>query len=443
MALIEVKNANVIYNEGLANQSNALLDANLEIYSEEYVMIFGPSGCGKSTLLNLIAGLENPTKGDVIIDGKNINSMDPEQISRFHCTKIGMVFQAYNLLSSLTVKDNIILPQVFLGKHDFKERKIRADVLLKKFGISEHANKIPTELSGGQQQRIGIARSLINDQPIILADEPVGNLDSKSAQNVLDIIKELNEKNKKTIVMVTHNPEYLEHAHRIFYMKDGKITHEVVNKKSKHHKKNVPEKEREFDLLARSFPGLSEAQLHTLMIPFKAKVLTEYLLTSINVDQIQRLEEFVRNRMSDKFSKYEFRIMLDRSFKKGGLGLDERTAIKYSHETEKIIEGAKLLQRDLKSVAVSLNLEEFKLKVKLISRYLIRSYIKEMNSQQKNRFEYLVSVRLKNKISSEIFDKVLDIPTKEGGIGLDKRVVRKITRDLEVILLTKFGINVK
>ncbi|MBW6440888.1 ABC transporter ATP-binding protein [Patescibacteria group bacterium] len=439
MALIEVKKVSVIYNKGLTNESNAVLDINLEIYPEEYVMIFGPSGCGKSTLLNLIAGLENPTEGDIIIDGQNISEMDYAQMSRFHCTKIGMIFQAYNLLSSLTVKDNIILPQVFLGNHDFKERNNRADVLLKKFGIYEHANKIPTELSGGQQQRIGIARSLINDQPIILADEPVGNLDSKSAANVLDIIKELNEKNKKTIVMVTHNPEYLEYAHRIFYMKDGRMTHVVVNKKSKHLKKDVTQKEKEFDLLARSFPGLSEAQLHTLMIPFKAKIMSEYLLTSLNTDQIQRIEEFIKKRMSGKFSKYEFRMMLDRSFEKGGIGLDERTAIQYSSETEKIIQGAGLLQKNLKDKAESLNLEESVLKAKLISRYLIRSYIGNISEQQKNRLEHLVDMRFKNEIEAETFDKVLDMPSSEGGVGLDKRVTKKITRDLEIILLVKFG----
>ena len=444
MALIELKNVSVIYNKGLINQSNAVLDINLKIYPEEYVMIFGPSGCGKSTLLNLIAGLEDPTEGIITIDGVNINKMDYAQNSKFHCTKIGMIFQSYNLLSSLTVKDNILLPQVFLGNHDFKERKKRADALLKKFGIFEHANKIPTELSGGQQQRIGIARSLINDQPIILADEPVGNLDSKSASNVLDILKELNEKNKKTIVMVTHNPDYLEHAHRIFYMKDGRMTHAIVNKKSKkHEKKDISKKEVEFDLLARSFPGLSEAQLHTLMIPFKAKILSEYLLTSINSDQIQRLEEFVKNRMLGKYSKYEFRILLDKSFEKGGIGLDERTAVKYSHEAERIIDGAGLLQRDLKDVAKNLNLEESKLKVKLISRHLIRSYIKNINDRQKNRFEHLIDMRFKNEIESETFSKVLDTPLNEGGVGLDKRVVKKITRDLETVLLVKFGTKVE
>ena len=443
MPLIEIKNTSVIYNEGLDNQVNALLNASLEIESQEYVIIFGPSGCGKSTLLNVIAGLEKPTHGEAYIDSENLNEMNADQLAKFHCVKIGMIFQAYNILPSLSVRDNIILPQMFLGANDRKARRTKADELLDKFGILAQANKVPSELSGGQQQRIGIARALINNQPIVLADEPVGNLDSKSAENVMDILKELNEKDKKTIIMVTHNPEYLDYAHRVFYMKDGKIEHEVVNKKglkNKTEEKMTP-KEKEFELLSRSFPGFSEAQLHMLIIPFKAKALAEYLLTSTDVDQNQRLEEFVRNRILGKIEKYKFRMMLDRPMEKGGVGLDERTATNYSHKLEKIIEIAKLIQRDLKDNAKRLGLDEQVLKFKLIARYLTISFIKNINNKQKERLENLIKMRLTNEIGKEIFDKALDAPFKEGGIGLDKRVVRKIVKDMEIILLVKFGMK--
>ena len=443
MPFIEIKNVSVVYNEGSPNQMNALLAASLEIEPQEYIIIFGPSGCGKSTLLNVIAGLEKPTQGKVCIDNENLNEMNADQLAKFHCTKIGMIFQAYNILPSLSVRDNIILPQMFLGANDRENRKTKADALLDKFGILAQANKAPSELSGGQQQRIGIARALINNQPVVLADEPVGNLDSKSAENVMSILKELNEKDKKTIIMVTHNPEYLDYADRVFYMKDGKIEHEVTNKKHPELelKKKITPQEREINLLMRSFPGFSEAQLHTLMIPFKAKILSEYLLASENVDQIQKLEELVRKRMTGKLARYKFRMMLDRPMEEGGVGLDERTAINYSHEVEKILEGAKLLQRDLKEIALELNLEEFDLKVKLISKYLTRSFIKEINKEQKNRLEHLVKMRMTNEIGKEIFSKILDTPFKEGGIGLDKRIVKKIVKDIEIILLVKFGMG--
>jgi ABC-type methionine transport system ATPase subunit len=216
-----------------------------------------------------------------------------------------MVFQAYNLLSSLSVMDNIILPQIFLGNVTRKQRKENATKLLEKFGILSQANKI--------------ARALINNQPILMADEPIGNLDSKSATNVLKIFDDLNKIDKKTFIMVTHNPENLEYADRVFYMKDGKIEHEVVNKKKDKTTKGSP-KEREFELLMRSFPGLSEAQLHMLMIPFKAKILAEYLLTDTNVDQNQKMEEFIRNRIIGKFKREELRIMLDKPIESGGVG---------------------------------------------------------------------------------------------------------------------------
>ena len=443
MSFIKIKNANVIYNEGLGNQVNALLDASLEIEPQEYIIIFGPSGCGKSTLLNVIAGLEKPTHGEVFIDEENLNEMDSDRFAKFHCTKIGMIFQAYNLLSSLSVRENVILPQMFLGVNNRKDRRIKANKLLDRVGILEQADKIPSELSGGQQQRIGIARALINDQPILLADEPIGNLDSKSAQTAMDILKELNEKDKKTIIMVTHNPEYLDYAHRVFYMKDGKIEHEVVNKKGLKDKteKEITPKEKEFELLSRSFPGFSEAQLQMLIIPFKAKALAEYLLTPTDVDQNQRLEEFVRDRILGKIEKYKFRMMLDRSIEKGGVGLDERTAINYSHELEKVIEIAKLLKRDLKDNAKRLGLDEQVLKFKLIARYLTVSFIKNISSKQKERLENLIKMRLTNEVGKEIFSKVLDAPLKEGGVGLDKRIVRKIIKDVEIILLVKFGMK--
>jgi len=443
MSLIEIKNASVIYNKGLSNQMDALLGASLEVESHEYVIIFGPSGCGKSTLLNVIAGLEKPTQGEVYIDNENLDELDADRLAKFHCTKIGMIFQAYNLLPSLSVRDNIILPQMFLGANNKKDRRRKADELLDKVGILEQANKIPTELSGGQQQRIGIARALINDQPILLADEPIGNLDSKSAQNVMGILEELNKKDKKTIIMVTHNPEYLNYADRVFYMKDGKIEHEVVNKKSKLHKakKEITPREKEFEMLSRSFPGLSDAQLHLLMVPFKAKILAEYLLTSYDIEENQRLAESIAKRILGKLNRSELRTTLDRPLEKGGVGLNERTASRFSSEAEKIIESAELFQKNLESDASRLGLEEFDLKVKLATRHLIRSFIKEINEEQKKRIEHLVKKRLANEIGREMFRDTLDLPFKKGGAGLDKRVVRKIVRELEVILLVKFGME--
>lgn len=222
---IKTENVSVIYDQGKPNETKALTDVNVSIYKEDFIVIFGPSGCGKSTMLYTISGIEKPTKGSILVGGKDITKFTPLESARFHRADIGMVFQAYNLIPSLTVVDNVALPQVFRGVSKEK-RTVRAKILLQRFGILPQAEKLPTELSGGQQQRVGIARALINEQPIIFADEPVGNLDSKSAKIVLDILYDLNVKDKKTVILVTHDPSLLRYATHVIYMKDGNVVGE-------------------------------------------------------------------------------------------------------------------------------------------------------------------------------------------------------------------------
>lgn len=222
---IKTEHLGIIYDLGQPSETKALDDINIAIDSENFVVIFGPSGCGKSTLLYAISGIEKPTTGKIFVLNRDITQFTSLEAAKFHRTQIGMVFQAYNLIPTLTVIDNVALPQIFRGVS--REIKyLRAKILLKRFGILEQANKLPSELSGGQQQRVGIARALINEQPIIFADEPVGNLDSKSAKIVLDILYDLNVKDKKTIILVTHDPTLLKYANHIIYMKDGIVVGE-------------------------------------------------------------------------------------------------------------------------------------------------------------------------------------------------------------------------
>ncbi len=210
--------------------SNEVLHGiDLEIFAGEYVILFGPSGCGKSTLLNIIAGLEPVTKGSVKIRSEEITKFNEKQLARQHRTRIGMVFQQFNLIKSLSVIDNIALPQVFSGIN-LRRRMRRAEHLLQLFGFQKYRDYNPNELSGGQQQRIAILRALVNNPWILLIDEPTGNLDSKSADEVMTLIRELNEKSKRTILLVTHNPDYITHPHRVLYMRDGLITRSVVNR---------------------------------------------------------------------------------------------------------------------------------------------------------------------------------------------------------------------
>ena len=194
--IIKTKGLKVIYNEGKPNEVRSLEGVDVSIYPQEYIIIFGPSGCGKSTLLYSISGLQRPTYGEVEVEGKKIFEMSKKEMLKLHQTGVGMIFQAFYLVPSLRVIDNVGLPKSFLGERP-SVRKESAMQLLRRFSIAEQHNKFPNQLSGGQKQRVSIARSLINNPSIILADEPVGNLDSESAKNVMQILKELNEVDKK------------------------------------------------------------------------------------------------------------------------------------------------------------------------------------------------------------------------------------------------------
>jgi len=199
-------------------------DVDLKIKKGEFVCIMGPSGSGKSTLLHLIGCLDKPTYGKVFIDGIDVSRMTEDELAEIRKNKIGFVFQFFNLYPSLNALENVELPMIIAEK-DKEYRRKRAMELLKIVGMEKFKDHFPSELSGGQRQKIAIARALANDPPIILADEPTGNLDSKSGKEVMEIFKKLNEEGK-TIVVVTHNKEVAKYAERIIYLKDGEIINE-------------------------------------------------------------------------------------------------------------------------------------------------------------------------------------------------------------------------
>lgn len=230
--LIKIKNLSVSFDVGEEKELNALENINLDIYPHEYLILYGPSGCGKSTLLNVISGLQKPTSGAVTINNRDLGSFSEKEKLDFHRHWIGMIFQSFYLIPTLSVIDNVSLPRAFLNDSP-AERRRDAMNFLKRVGVSNQAEKYPQDLSGGQRQRVAIARCLMNGPKIIVADEPVGNLDSKSAYNVLSILKELNEIDKKLVILVTHDPSHLAYGDRVIHMRDGKITkmEEIIEKK--------------------------------------------------------------------------------------------------------------------------------------------------------------------------------------------------------------------
>jgi putative ABC transport system ATP-binding protein len=215
--------------DSAAGRVIALRDVNFKVKKGEFLAIVGPSGSGKSTLLNMIGALDRPTSGSVFIGGVDIFSLSNSQIATMRNRMIGFVFQSYNLINRTTVQRNVELPGIIYGMSS-NRRKRRASKILEMLGIGDKASFKPSNLSGGQQQRVAIARALMNNPTIILADEPTGNLDTKTGNEVFDFLRILSKKYRRTIVMVTHNPELAQATDRAIYIKDGTVEKEVVNK---------------------------------------------------------------------------------------------------------------------------------------------------------------------------------------------------------------------
>ncbi|WP_427338073.1 ABC transporter ATP-binding protein [Caloranaerobacter sp. DY30410] len=218
--MIKLEGLTKVYKMGNVSVT-ALKDINLNIEKEEFVAIMGPSGSGKSTLMNILGCLDKPTKGKYILDGVSIQGLNDDELAVIRNRKIGFVFQAFNLLSRTTALKNVELPMMYAGV-PAKERRKRAIELLEKVGLGDRINHKPNEMSGGQRQRVAIARALVNNPAIILADEPTGNLDTKSGEEIMDIFKKLNEEGV-TIIIVTHEPDIAQKAKRVVTFRDGMI----------------------------------------------------------------------------------------------------------------------------------------------------------------------------------------------------------------------------
>lgn len=226
MKILEIKNVSKIYNESEV-QVNAVNGVTLDFQEAEFAAIVGPSGSGKTTLLNLIGGLDNPTSGEIIIDGTDLSKLKSSELIDFRMRNIGFVFQAYNLIPVLTAKENVEFI-MNLQKWSKKERDERTFELLKAVGLFERANSRPTKMSGGQQQRIAVARALASRPKFVLADEPTANLDSKSASTLLEIMERLNHEEKITFIFSTHDARVVKMAHRVITLEDGKVVSDDV-----------------------------------------------------------------------------------------------------------------------------------------------------------------------------------------------------------------------
>jgi putative ABC transport system ATP-binding protein len=226
MSVIELKNISRIYKIG-TELVHALKKVSLNIPKNEYVALMGPSGSGKSTLMNILGCLDTPDGGQYFLNGKDVSKMNDDSLAEIRNKEIGFVFQTFNLLPRASALDNVALPLIYAGMKK-PEREQRASLVLEHVGLANRAHHKPNELSGGQRQRVAIARALVNNPSIILADEPTGNLDSKTSYEIMALFEEIHRKGN-TIILVTHEEDIARHAHRIIRLKDGVIESDTVN----------------------------------------------------------------------------------------------------------------------------------------------------------------------------------------------------------------------
>ncbi len=229
--LIELVDVYKIYNEGLENEVRALDGVNLTIGSGEFVAVVGASGSGKSTLMNVLGCLDLPTYGEYYLRGKYVSDLTDRELSHIRNEHIGFIFQGFNLIPTLTALENVELPLTYAGIHGGRRRSM-AEGALDKVGLWERMDHRPFEMSGGQQQRVAIARAIVSDPPVIMADEPTGNLDTKTGEHVIEILKELNRAGS-TIILITHDSSVAAIARRIIRISDGRIIEDSINKEFK------------------------------------------------------------------------------------------------------------------------------------------------------------------------------------------------------------------
>src|SRR3989344_2203231 len=426
--IIKGENFEIVYNLGKSNEYRALRSVSAEIFPEEYIILFGPSGCGKSTLLYCFLGTLPNTYGKLLVKGEDPYTYDAEQLVQFQQRTMGIIYQAFYLIPSLSVLDNVALPLIFAGVSKL-DREKRAFGLLKRFGVEKQAYKLPASLSGGQQQRIAVSRALVNDPEILLADEPVGNLDSISTKHVMDMLDDINKKEKKTIILVTHDAKYLPYAHRVFYMKDGGLEREVPNPEKPQIKAVEPGKTivTEIETLARMYPYSSVDEL-------RVKSIINFLTQSLNFDQLERLEKTVEMVMMGNIDELNFQKILNMRVDEGGIGLRLPEARKMTEKLHNILEQSFDVKRYRKGVTSEGLRPEFDVFIRRLRTDLLDQFEGQVVPIQLTRLEKAISDRVSGLIKKEDFQTYIGASISNGGAGFPARTARNFTLYLEKLI---------
>jgi len=435
--LIICRDLSIIYNKGKSNEFKALQGVNTDIYEGEYIILFGASGSGKSTLMYSIQGSLPPGEGTLLIRGDDIYGYPPEERVYFQRYVMGIIFQSFNLIGSLSVLDNVALPMIFCDA-DKKTRNRRAQMLLDRFGVGHVSHKIPAMLSGGQQQRVSVSRSMVNDPKILLADEPTGNLDSVSTQQVMDKIDEINTFDQRTIIMVSHNAAHLSYAHRVYYLKDGWIVREVVNPQRKQIK---PVKEgetivTELEQLARLFPYDSVENL-------RVKSLTNYLTQDYSYDQLIRLERTLHFFISGKVDKRAFIKSLILPYEQGGIGIEERVAKEMAVKSSSIINQAVDIRRfRARQHSDSAFFNQHQLAERLRD-HLLHTFRMKLSKKQDQNLVDLIADRVTGVSAEAEFNEKLMLGLSRNGLALAEKEADSLTRYFEKLIAQGVDVSYK
>ncbi len=419
--MIKVQNLEFYYDYKLPTEMHALKDINLEVARGEYVVFFGPSGCGKTTLVYIIGGITTGVNGTgkVIVNESDIINSSNEDLAIFRQTGIGIIFQNFNLIQSLTVLDNVALPMTFIGISK-EERANNSFELLKRLGMEKYADRYPSELSGGQQQRVGIARALANNPPIIIADEPLGNLDSENAELVLNFLKELQEKDGRTVIMVTHEAWSVRDAQKIVYLKDGAVI------KTTGAIKRTDASSISSDVYGEMYQNKTTDEI-------TSKTLSNLLLRGFSSKEIERLESFLSDRLTNKIDAETFRKNIDLPFHSGGVGLWKQRAEKISKLIEDMIsERTKLhtIYEELEKNHSTPVTEE----VESLQLFALSEYSGHVKPIQRLRLQRTLTDRLRGTISAKTFKDTLGLSRSKGGIGFSIRTTQHISDKIETVL---------
>lgn len=427
----------IIYNKGKSNEFKALQGVNTDIYEGEYIILFGASGSGKSTLMYSIQGSLPPGEGKLLIKGDDIYAYPPSERVYFQRHVMGIIFQQFNLIQSLSVLDNVALPMIF-SDVDKETRNRRSQSILDRFGVGFVSHKIPAMLSGGQQQRVAVSRSMVNDPKILLADEPTGNLDSISTQQVMDKIDEINTFDRRTVIMVSHNAAHLSYAHRVYYIKDGRVVREVANPQRKQIK---PVKEgetivTELEQLARLYPYDSVETL-------RVKSLTNYLTQDYTFDQIIRLERAIRFLISGRITKDDFIKSLMLPLEKGGIEISEQKSRQMASTLVKMIEQSDDIRRyRAKKENEGVFFSQHKLAERMRD-HMLHVYNLKLSKVQDANIVELIADRVTGVVARDEFNQRLMQGVRDGGLGLAEKESDDLTRYFEKLIAQGVDVNYK